>query len=81
MSDRRTWNTPIREPWNPIIAQLLKAVDEHTRQHLRTGSQWHAAKAEQLRCYSRELKDWIHWQESQQGPEDKGKSANPGQMG
>ncbi|MGA0983555.1 MAG: hypothetical protein ACO3ST_02540, partial [Burkholderiaceae bacterium] len=63
MAERRTWNTPIREPWNPVVAQLLKAVDEHVRQHMATGDTWHAIKAAELRAYTRELKDWIHRRE------------------
>lgn len=63
MSERRTWNTPVREPWNPTVAQLLKTVDEHTRQHLATGSPWHAQQAERLRSYVRDLKNWIHQEE------------------
>lgn len=75
MSERRTWNTPVREPWNPVIHQLLKAIDEHGREYLATGDPWHAAKAELLRSYVRELKGWIH------ALEHKGRRANPGQMG
>jgi len=59
----REWNTPVREPWNPVILQLLRAVDHHNSQFLATGDHWHAEKAEQLRQYVRELKTWIHQQE------------------
>lgn len=59
----REWNTPIREPWNPVIQQLLRAVDHHTRMFFATRDPWHLAKAEQLRCYIRDLKDWINSQE------------------
>ena len=59
----REWNTPTREPWNPVIHQLLHAVDHHNQQLFMTGDRWHADKAEQLRQYVRELKSWIHQQE------------------
>jgi len=55
----REWNTVIREPWNPLIYQCLKAIDRHMDQHRRTGNSWHAIKAQQLRQYVAELKDWI----------------------
>lgn len=66
MSERRTWNTPLREPWNPVVAQILKGIDEHTRQHLATGDPWHAEQAATLRAYVRGLKDWIHRQEGRE---------------
>jgi len=59
----REWNTPVREPWNAVIHQLLQAVDHHNHLLLTTGDRWHADKAEQLRQYVRELKSWIHQQE------------------
>lgn len=55
----REWNTPLREPWNPVICQLLRAVDHHNVAYFRTGDRWHLEKAAQLRAYVRELKDWI----------------------
>ena len=60
----REWDTPLRHPWNPVIHHLLKAVDHHNNLLLSTGDRWHAVKAEQLRQYVRELKDWIHQQEA-----------------
>lgn len=63
MSERRTWNTPVREPWNPVIHQCLKGIDEHTRLHLITGDPFHAVMAEGLRQYLHALKTWIHSQE------------------
>jgi len=57
---RREWNTPIREPWNPVIHQLLKAIDNHTREYFISKDPWHIEKAEQLRLYCHELKTWIH---------------------
>jgi hypothetical protein len=56
----REWDTPVRGPWNPLIHQCLKGVDEHTRQYLASGNKWHLEKAEFLRRYVLELKMWIH---------------------
>lgn len=53
------WNTSHRKPWNPVIHNLLKAIDEHTREYLLTKDPWHLQKAEQLRVYITELKTWI----------------------
>lgn len=61
----REWNTPVREPWNPVIHQLLRAVDHHTMEFLAGGDRWHLEKAELLRGYVRELKTWIHQREDQ----------------
>lgn len=60
---RRTWNTPIRERWNAPIHHCLKAIDSHIDLYLRTGNKWHLQQAEVLRCYLRQLKDWIHSEE------------------
>jgi len=59
MTDKRTWNNPTREPWNPIIHQLLKAVDNHNRLYFDEKDTWHLEKAKELRSYLVELKDWI----------------------
>jgi hypothetical protein len=59
----REWNTPIREPWNPPIHQILKAVDAHTHEYFKSGDEWHLQKADMLRNYLHELKTWIHAQE------------------
>ena len=59
----REFNTPIREPWNPVIKKCLDAVDIHVRMHLKTGDEWHLHQAEILRNYVKELKIWIHNQE------------------
>jgi predicted NAD/FAD-binding protein len=56
----REWNTPIRDPWNAPIHQILKAIDNHTREYLKTKDSWHLEKAENLREYLNELKTWIH---------------------
>ena len=63
MDERRTFNTPIREPWNAPIYQMLKAIDNHTREYLKTGDHWHKEKADMLRTYLHELKTWIHKEE------------------
>jgi hypothetical protein len=60
---KREWNTPVREPWNPLIKQCLDAVDRHEYLYRTSGNGWHAAKAQDLRGYISELKDWIHAQE------------------
>jgi hypothetical protein len=62
----REWNTPVREPWNPVIQQCLKGVDEHVRQYIRTGNVWHLEKAAFLRTYVKELKVWIHKMEGRE---------------
>jgi hypothetical protein len=54
----------LREPWNPLIHQCLKAIDRHTALYLETGNGWHAAKAQELRWYVAEVKDWIFEQEA-----------------
>jgi len=60
---RREWDTPVREPWNPVIHHLLKAIDLHTREYLKTHDRWHADNANALRKYVAELKDRIHQSE------------------
>lgn len=61
---KREFNTPIREPWNPIIKHCLNGIDEHIKLHLQTGDVWHLSQAEILRTYVKELKIWIHRQEN-----------------
>ncbi len=56
----REWNTPVREPWNALIHQCLKGIDNHTHQYIKTGNVWHLEKADTLRKYVLELKMWIH---------------------
>lgn len=53
----------MREPWNPIIHHLLKAVDTHNRLYFQTCDEWHLEKAREMRAYVAELKDWIKNQE------------------
>lgn len=59
----REWNTPKREPWNPVIKKCLDAVDLHTRLHLETGDSWHEEQCIILRKYVKDLKVWIHKEE------------------
>ena len=56
----REWNTDQRKDWNAPIHQILKAIDNHTRLLMETGDTWHEEKANILRQYLRELKDFIH---------------------
>jgi hypothetical protein len=59
----RTYNTPIRNPWNAPIHNILKAIDNHTHEYFESGDEWHLNKAQELRQYVSELKEWIHLQE------------------
>jgi len=63
MTERRTFNTPLREPLNPIIYQSLRAIDWHNAQYFLTMDQWHLEKAAIIRQYVTELKAWIYEQE------------------
>jgi hypothetical protein len=63
--ERRSWNTPLRQPWNPVIKQCLNAVDYHVSLYLETGDPWHQEQANSLRQYVAKLKEWIHEQERQ----------------
>ena len=55
----REWNTPHREKWNAPIHQILKAIDNHNQEYFRTKNPWHLQKAQMLREYLIELKNWI----------------------
>lgn len=66
-SDRRTWDTPVREQWNPLIHSSLMAVSRHVSLYLETKDRSHLAMAEHLRTYVRELKDWILREETRRG--------------
>ena len=59
MTERRTFNTPLREPWNPVVCQCLRAIDCHNAQYFLTSNAWHLKQSELLRQYVRSLKDWI----------------------
>jgi hypothetical protein len=59
----REWNTPHREDWNTPIHNILKAIDNHTHEYFKSGDEWHLNKAQELRKYVAELKEWIHLQE------------------
>ena len=63
--NKRTWNTPVREPWNPVIKQCLNAIDYHIDLYLKTNHVWHLYQAERLREYLHELKNWILSEERQ----------------
>jgi hypothetical protein len=60
VNERRTWNNPTREPWNPIIKACLTGVDQHISLLLQTGDARHAEQAALLRQYVHNLKTWIH---------------------
>jgi nicotinamide mononucleotide adenylyltransferase len=66
--ERRTWTTTVRTPWNPIIHNLLKAIDHHNVLYFRTANEWHLDKAAMLRAYIDELKSWIHKEEADVAP-------------
>ena len=60
----REFNTPIREPWNAPIHNILKAIDNHNQEYFKTNNIWHLEKADILRTYLQELKTWIATQET-----------------
>jgi hypothetical protein len=55
----REFNTPHREKWNAPIHQILKAIDNHTHEYFKTHDPWHLEKAQELREYIKQLKDYI----------------------
>lgn len=59
----RTFNTIHREKWNAPIHNILKAIDNHTQEYLKSGDIWHLRRAQVLRDYVSDLKTWIHSQE------------------
>ncbi len=65
LNPRRTFNTPVREPWNAPIHNMLKAIDNHMALYFKDGNAWHLEKADMLRRYLHELKSWIHEMERQ----------------
>lgn len=68
---KREWDNPIRGPWNPVIHSLLKAIDNHVMLYLKTKKYWHLKKAQDLRVYVKDLKDFIKSEEDREGV-DKG---------
>jgi len=62
-SERRTWDSPIRSPWNPKIHNILQTIDLHIQLYLKTGDVKHLEMAEALRQYVYCLKAWIHREE------------------
>jgi len=62
--ERRTWDSPVRSPWNPKIHNMLKSIDLHVELYMKTGDVRHLEMAERLREYVRQLKNWIHETES-----------------
>lgn len=59
----REFDTPHRENWNSIIHRILKAIDNHNQEYFKTKNNWHLEKAQYLRIYVKELKEWIHRKE------------------
>lgn len=55
----REWSTSTRDSWNAHIHQTLKAIDNHNQEYFKTKNPWHLQKAQMLREYLIELKDWI----------------------
>ena len=55
----REWNTPTREPWNPLIKAALNAVDQHNKFYFESNNVKHLILAQLLRDYVKYLKDFI----------------------
>jgi hypothetical protein len=64
---KRTYNTEVREPWNPVIKTCLDAIDRHMSLHLRTGCPQNLQQAELLRAYVAGLKEWVRSEEIKSG--------------
>ena len=60
---KRTWDSPVREPWNRRIYFVLKSIDHHNELYFTTGDKWHLEQANYLRTYIVQLKDWIKKEE------------------
>ena len=60
----REFDTPQRENWNSIMHRILKAIDNHNQEYFKTKNSWHLEKAQYLRNYVKELKEWIHRKEN-----------------
>jgi hypothetical protein len=65
---RRTYNTDIREPWNPVIKTCLDAIDKHVSLYIETGDVRHLKQAQMLREYVSGLKEWIRDEEREGKP-------------
>lgn len=55
----KEFNTKQRESWTAPIHNILKAIDCHNQEYFKDNDIWHLEKAEELRNYIKELKDWI----------------------
>jgi hypothetical protein len=59
-TERRTWSTEVRDPWNGKIHSALQSVDLHVSLYFKTGDPLHLEMADTLRQYVLCLKAWIH---------------------
>jgi|LakMenEpi03Aug12_release.lakeMendotaPanAssembly.Ray.scaffolds.fasta_scaffold196832_3 hypothetical protein len=64
---KRTYNTKVREPWNPVIKTCLDAIDRHMSLYLDSGCIRHLQQAELLREYVAGLKEWVRSEEIKGG--------------
>ena len=55
----REWDSEEREPWNPKIATIIKAIDLHNVYYFKDGDERHRLMAQKLREYVSELKEWL----------------------
>ena len=53
------YSTKQRKDWNEPIRRIIQAIDKHTSLYLELRDPWHRDKAEDLRHYLQELKDYI----------------------
>jgi hypothetical protein len=68
--ERRTWDSPVRQPWNPHVHSCLQAIDGHVHLYLRDGDVRHMQMANALRDYVHHLKRWIHETEATRRSQD-----------
>jgi len=59
----RDFDTPQRTIWNAPIHNILKAIDNHNHEYFKTQDPWHLEKAQELREYIKQLKNYIHQNE------------------
>ena len=64
---KRTYNTKVREPWNPVIKTCLDAIDRHMSLYLDSGCIRHLQQAKLLREYVAGLKEWVRSEEIEGG--------------